>query len=452
LGEAAWHMMLMHNQRTTFAAAAFAIALASQIANPAALAVQTEPELEAEASTAPSAELQRRSQDVLALMINEAAAEDIFAAQFLAAVPPAQFAQITKQLTDQFGPAIAVEYLEQTSPTTASIGIRFERAIGRGIIAIEPQAPNKITGLVLRQFDPLNDSAAKIEADLSALPGKVNAFFGPIDGSTAIVSLGDDEALAIGSTFKLFVLSALARQIENGERQWSDIVPLTRRSFPSGRMQDWPDSSPVTLHTLATMMISISDNTATDQLIAILGRETIEQELFKIGIDNPQRNLPLLSTVELFALKSSPENMRKYIEADESRKRFILQDFLDDTDGDARNLPTPNFTEPRAIDTLEWFANPQDIRRLMARLASSSDDQTRAILAVNPALPESVRADWAYVGFKGGSEPGVLNLSWLLTDKAGQDHVLTMSWNNPQAAVDDTQFELIAQRILALKR
>ena len=88
----------------------------------------------------------------------------------------------------------------------------------------------------------------------------------------------------------------------------------------------------------------------------------------------------------------------------------------------------------------------------MARLASSSDDQTRAILAVNPALPESARSDWAYVGFKGGSEPGVLNLSWLLTDKAGQDHVLTMSWNNPEMPVDDTRFELIAQRILALKR
>ena len=179
----------MHNRRTTFAAAALAIALTSPLANPPALAAQAEPESEAEASTAPSAELQRRSQDVLALMINEAAAEDIFGAQFLAAIPPAQFAQITQQLTDQFGPAIAVEYLEQTSPTTASIGIRFERAIGHGIIAIEPQAPNKITGLVLRQFDPLNDSAAKIEADLSALPGKVNAFFGPIDGNMPIVSL-----------------------------------------------------------------------------------------------------------------------------------------------------------------------------------------------------------------------------------------------------------------------
>ncbi len=34
-------------------------------------------------------------------------------------------------------------------------------------------------------------------------------------------------------------------------------------------------------------------------------------------------------------------------------------------------------------------------------------------LAVNPGMPVD-KARWPYVGFKGGSEPGVLQLTWLL--------------------------------------
>ena len=51
--------------------------------------------------------------------------------------------------------------------------------------------------------------------------------------------------------------------------------------------QDWPKGAPVTLHTLATLMISISDNTATDQLIAIVGRDAIAEELRASGHAEP---------------------------------------------------------------------------------------------------------------------------------------------------------------------
>ncbi len=39
--------------------------------------------------------------------------------------------------------------------------------------------------------------------------------------------------LAIGSTFKLFLLAELSRSIHAGERKWTDVVPLDRRSLPS---------------------------------------------------------------------------------------------------------------------------------------------------------------------------------------------------------------------------
>lgn len=72
-------------------------------------------------------------------------------------------------------------------------------------------------------------------------------------------------------------------------------------------------------------------------------------------------------------------------------------------------------------------------------------------MAVTQTVPEPERADWSYIGYKGGSEPGVLNLTWLLCDTGGEWRVLSMSWNNPEALVDADTFELIAQRILALE-
>ena len=53
---------------------------------------------------------------------------------------------------------------------------------------------------------------------------------------------------------------------------------------------------------------------------------------------------------------------------------------------------------------------------------------------------------------QGGSEPGVLNLSWLLQDHAGEWHVVTLTTNNPDAAIDAEAFRALAMRAIALAR
>ena len=52
------------------------------------------------------------------------------------------------------------------------------------------------------------------------------------DGAPALTAgLEPDRPLAIGSTFKLFILAELSRQVRAGQRRWSDVVPLDRRSI-----------------------------------------------------------------------------------------------------------------------------------------------------------------------------------------------------------------------------
>mgnify|MGYP006189150397 CR=1 FL=1 len=81
----------------------------------------------------------------------------------------------------------------------------------------------------------------------------------------------------------------------------------------------------------------------------------------------------------------------------------------------------------------------QATRSCVTPIGSVEGRQITTIEAVtggDDRVGKAVRDAWGYVGFKGGSEPGVLNYTWLLTDKQGRDWVLTLGWNNPAAVID----------------
>lgn len=393
--------------------------------------------------------LEKRAADAVAVFGGAMEMSEVFDKAFITAVPPAQFQALNSQLTAQFGKLLRVESVEPSNETSAAVVFRFEKALGQATMVIDPAPPNKITGLRITSFEALNDDLAKVRAELAALPGEVGVLFTRLDeGAKPILAVNEDRQFAIGSTFKLYLLSALARSIENGERSWSDVLTIDRKSFPSGVLQNWPAGAPVTIQTLATQMISISDNTATDILFHELGRDKIEAEIRKIGHSDPSRTLPFLSTLEMFALKGSEGNLAKYVAADEAGKRFILADFEDDIRGNRNLVSPPRFVDPLHIDTVEWFASARDLQKLAKRLSDIRDPTVLELLSVNKALPRDVANDWGYVGYKGGSEPGVLNLTWLLRDEADRWHVLTLSWNNTEDTLDNTKLELLAQRIL----
>ncbi|MEE4315806.1 MAG: serine hydrolase, partial [Erythrobacter sp.] len=376
--------------------------------------------------------LEARAADIVAAMRGEAIYDNVFADGFVAAVPEAQFIAIRGQIEGQFGALIGVQSVEPVSPNGAQIAIRFERGLASGSFALETSAPYAVTGFVLNDMRPIGDSAAQVLADLAALPGETSMLVTRIGVSEPLIASNAEVQFAIGSTFKLYVLSALAHSIAAGERDWNDVVPLTARSYPSGQLQDWPQGSPLTLYTLATLMISTSDNTATDQLIAVLGRDAVEAEVIASGHSNPAATLPFLTTRELFVLKSGIDtDPGEYLGMDLMQRREALE-FLAGIERDEEEVRLAFTGGPNMID-IEWFASGEDIARAFQRIAALEDNTALEILAVNPSMSQAMRGEWTYVGYKGGSEPGVLNLSWLLRDDAGEWVVVSMSWNNPQA-------------------
>ncbi len=401
-----------------------------------------------------SPELRSRAAQVVELLRGRGAPAETFTPAFLAAIPEAQVRGIAQQLTAQYGAVQRLARIEPQSATGGIIHVDFERAVLRMNITLEPQPPHRISGLLVTGADLRGDSLAAVMDEIRALPGATSVAVARLGGGApeVLASHEPGRALAIGSAFKLWILAELSRQVQAGERRWSDVVTLDRRSSPSGTLQAWPQGSPVTLHTLASLMISVSDNTATDMLLHTIGRENVERMMTTIGIEAAARNRPLLSTLELFAIKTLPApGLNAWQQADEAGRRRMLAG--DQGNRDASRLDSGRFTgSPLHIDSIEWFASATDMVRTMDWLRRHGDDSARAILAINPALGPAQRNGFAFVGYKGGSEPGVLNLTWLVRTPAGVWHVVTGSWNNPAAPLEEPRFVGLMARAVQLVR
>ncbi|MEG8023812.1 serine hydrolase [Sphingomonas aurantiaca] len=208
-----------------------------------------------------------------------------------------------------------------------------------------------------------------------------------------------DIVAPLGSAFKLWVLAELARQVAADERHWADVVKVGAPSLPSGVLQTWPAGSPATLQTLATLMISISDNTATDTLLTTLGRAKVDAMAEGAG-----GSVPVMTTREMFALKGDPALAKQWAAGSVVGRRALLVDH-------AVKIATTKLDmsvfagKPVAVDSVEWFASPAAMAGLLDRLRAA-DDTTRAILAVNAGVDPGIAARFRYVGFKGGGEPG----------------------------------------------
>ena len=105
---------------------------------------------------------------------------------------------------------------------------------------------------------------------------------------------------------------------------------------------------------------------------------------------------------------------------------------------DGQPLPSVSSVDPAVPVALgvEWWASTDDLCRLWSALLTGPEAaEIRTIVSANPGL---VFRDWAFVGFKGGGEPGVLAGSWVLESAAGRRYVVSLGLSDPTRAVDET--------------
>jgi beta-lactamase class A len=397
------------------------------------------------------------AQDFVAMRLNDVCSifagksvqfDTIFTSRFLEKVPPMQLRMIVTQVTAESGPCSSIRVTDQRS----SYQVFAEGSTTGGwllpfTLTVETTPPHRIAGLYVRPpVKPTVDINSVVE-DFKALPGKTSLMVADLTSGITLASHASSERLPIGSTFKLYVLGELLTSMH----KWEDVTRIDSSlySLPSGSLQTWPHGSPITLHTLACQMISVSDNTATDHLLQVLGADAVMRGQAMLGHSAPEVNDPFLSTREMFLLKFCDQGRyaRAYAQAEPSKRREILR-LVKDTFAlsDVSISSTPVLP-----DSVEWFASTAEIVRALDwfKMASTTKEGAAAleILEINPGLMLD-RTKWKRVCYKGGSETGVINMSYLLQNTEGKWFALSASWTNPQSSVDELKFSGLVERVI----
>ena len=363
--------------------------------------------------------------------------EQHFAPEFLEQSPPDQLAQTFAALR----PLRPVHVELRLSTGAFAAQIELATAVGPQLLnlQIEPSEPHRIAMLRLHKIPTSFDEA---EDQLRAFASEVELYSAEIvdDECKPIEVRGGTRALAVGSAIKLWILLALDKKLAgDADLDWSSplVVRDALKSLPTGTLQDEPAGAMLPLRDVARGMISISDNTATDHLIAFVGREAVERELRETDHSLPEANIPLLFTREFFALKlwATPEQRAEIRSAELEEKRRLL-DALRSEPIDL--AAADEWTLPRHLD-FEWFARGSDLCAVQAALLrrgqADTDAEPLAMLAINPGVHFDPSL-WPYIGYKGGAEPGVLNFSWLLRRADGRWFSMIVTLNDETRAID----------------
>ncbi|MCW5806360.1 MAG: serine hydrolase [Deltaproteobacteria bacterium] len=372
--------------------------------------------------------------------IADAEIEKRFAPEFLAHVPAAKFREISAQLSAAL-PKLTL------GTVTVEEGSKLVARVASGAtkmrILLGLDKAGKIAGLLV-QAD-LDKPATFEAADVMAkkLAPKVSMLVASVDDKGACTprhALAEKEQLAIGSAFKLYVLLGLVDKVLAGKLAWDAPLPVRDdwKSLPSGMTQNEDAGTKLSVKEHAIRMISISDNTATDHVLYTVGRKDVEAALRTGGHATPALDVPFLATREMFLLKlGEPAELAAYLKLPPEKRRAHLDGLAGKT---PHIMQAIGWTKPRAIEELEWFASTADLCRVMGTLRVRSQKPAAAplleVLSKNPGLPIDPAA-WPFIGFKGGSEPGVLNLTYLLRRADDKWFFVAVTANSTTDMVDD---------------
>lgn len=379
---------------------------------------------------------------------SESAIAQHFSDDYLAVVTPAQLLGYFRDYLFPAAPMTVMRFEGGATELRSNAILQGPYGYWRVELGVTAAEPHKIDTLWFEPVyvtttpptAPSNWSALK--QFFSALAPRVSLTIGEVqDGAChPIARIEPDKVLPIASSFKLYVLGELARQVSEGQASWDELLPINPRyiSQPNGDMRDLPAGSQYPLSYFAEQMISHSDNTATDHLIGRLGRQHVEAAFAVMGQHDPTVNVPLMLTREWFAMRMrfTDDTIAQFLQADDPGRRTMLEqeaDPLADT-----LLPTDPWPGQAWASQIEWFASSSDLCRALAYLQWHGEQPgMQPVLDALSLEPEIVFDPqvWSYVGYKGGYETGVMSENFLLQRADGR-------WFAISAVIMDPTYEI----------
>lgn len=123
----------------------------------------------------------------------------------------------------------------------------------------------------------------RIKAEIAGYDGKMSVYVDDLKGN--IIQIGEKEVFETASTIKTYILAALFASAERGEADLEEQIEYKKEHYVvgSGVLQTLSIGTKLKVKDVAMLMISISDNIATNMMIDYLGLKRINRYIQEMG-------------------------------------------------------------------------------------------------------------------------------------------------------------------------
>lgn len=124
----------------------------------------------------------------------------------------------------------------------------------------------------------------RVRAEVAGFKGNVYLYAKNLD-TGAVYDFSGDEPVRTASTIKLAVMVEAFARVAEGKAKWSDELVLSKaaRYAGSGVLNDLTDGLRLTLRDAVTLMMTVSDNTATNMVLDHLTTDAVNERMESLG-------------------------------------------------------------------------------------------------------------------------------------------------------------------------
>jgi beta-lactamase class A len=125
----------------------------------------------------------------------------------------------------------------------------------------------------------------RVRAEVAGFSGSVYLYAKNLD-TGAEYSFGGDEPVRTASTIKVAVMVEAFARVAEGKAKWSDELVLSKaaRYGGSGVLNELTDGLRLTLRDAVTLMMMVSDNTATNMVLDYLSTDAVNERMESLGL------------------------------------------------------------------------------------------------------------------------------------------------------------------------
>ncbi len=125
----------------------------------------------------------------------------------------------------------------------------------------------------------------RVRAEIAQFKGKVNLFAKNLD-TGVVYDFGGDERVPTASTIKIAIMVEAFARVAEGKAKWTDELILTKEKKVggSGILGEFADGLHLTLRDGVTLMMTLSDNSATNLVIDVLTADAVNAHMESLGL------------------------------------------------------------------------------------------------------------------------------------------------------------------------